>query len=65
MLNTERNVRLEMVVHCQMLRHTVNTIENRQNEADKQQAATIAKLTNLLHTWLVLGENVASISGHK
>lgn len=63
MLSTERNMRMETETRCQMLQYTVSTIENMQNEADKQQMATIAKLTDILHTWQVLGENVASVSG--
>jgi len=65
MLSMERNMRMEAETRCQMLQHTVSTNENRQNEAEKQQMATIAKLTNILHTWQVLGENVASDSGYE
>ena len=62
MLNVERNVRIETEIRCQMLQHTVSTVKNRQNEADKQQMATIAKLADILHAWQVISEDVASVS---
>ncbi len=58
----ERNVRGETEIRCQMLQHTVSTIESSKNEANKQQMATIAKLTDILHTSRVIGEDVGSVS---
>lgn len=62
MLNVERNERMETEIRCQMLQQAVSTIENRHDEAHKQQMATIAKLTDILHTSKVVGENMASVS---
>lgn len=65
MLNMERKMRMETEARCQMLQHTMSVIDNRQSEAHKQQMATIAKLTDILHTSQVVVGNVASAVEHE
>ena len=60
MLKMERKVRLETEARCQVLQQSVDLIEGRQSEANKQQMAIVAKLTDVIYTSQVVGGNVAS-----
>ena len=58
-------MRIETETRCQMLQGTVATIEKRQKEAERQQMATTAKLTEVLNHCQVLEENLIPEQGYR
>jgi hypothetical protein len=64
-LNIEKNARAETEIRCQILQQTLDTIESSKYEADKQQMATIAKLTETLYASRAADGNMGFGSGQQ